>query len=291
MLAAWNPRRDWLLEAVASALDERDVELELLVVDDGSEPPVAELLAGVDDPRLRVLRVPHGGESRARNAGIAAARGDFFRFVDADDVLVPGSTARLLALAEREPVSIAYGATVICDGELRPRWTMRADVQGRGDVACLLGRLFARVPAMLFPRAAVEAAGEWDPGFRVSHDWDFTLRALEHAPLRGDGLPAVLYRKHGGGATTATAAGLAGAQRVLRRWLERHPEARGTRLEQRATAALEAMRARVLATHGRPREALPHLARSLRDPRALAGELRRALPAARAKLGVRKRGE
>ena len=62
VLAAWNPRRDWLLEAVASALAEQEVRLELIVVDDGSEIPVGELLAEVEDERLRVLRVPHGGD-------------------------------------------------------------------------------------------------------------------------------------------------------------------------------------------------------------------------------------
>jgi glycosyltransferase involved in cell wall biosynthesis len=74
VMAAWNPRPDWLLEAVRSALAQRDVELELVVVDDGSDTPLSDVLSGIEDPRLQIVRVDHGGASSARNAGVAAAR-------------------------------------------------------------------------------------------------------------------------------------------------------------------------------------------------------------------------
>ena len=92
-MPAWRPREDWLRAAVASALDEEACPLELVVVDDGSEEPVAPLLEDVIDPRLRVVRIEHGGSAPARNAGGAASRGTHIRYVDADDVVEPGSTA------------------------------------------------------------------------------------------------------------------------------------------------------------------------------------------------------
>ena len=63
-----------------------------------------------------MIRVAPGGVSHARNAGVAAAGGDYIRFIDSDDVLEPGSCARLLALAGAggQP-AIAYGATLNCD--------------------------------------------------------------------------------------------------------------------------------------------------------------------------------
>lgn len=284
LVAAWNPRRDWLLQAVGSALAEREVELELVVVDDGSVSPVAELLRDVDDPRLRVVRVAHGGESAARNAGIDEARGQWLRFVDADDATVPGSTARLLALSRRDG-SIAYGSTTICDAELRPRWTMTSKLQGNLVEACLLGRFTVRMPSLLFPRAVVAAAGEWHTGFRVSHDWDFVLRALEHAPVRGEQAPATLYRKHGSSATADTRAGLEGGQLVVDRYFERHPEARGGALERRARARLEAQAARVLLGRRAFRPGLDRAWTAFRhDPRAVGTELAQSLPALTARL-------
>ena len=93
LMAAYAQRPAWLREAVSSALGQRDCSFELILIDDGSPEPVAELLAEFDDPRLRVLRVEHGGVSRARNAGIAAARGRYIRFLDSDDDSPPDSTA------------------------------------------------------------------------------------------------------------------------------------------------------------------------------------------------------
>ena len=54
IMPVWRTPREWLREAVESALAEQDVDLELVVVDDGNEEPVERLLDGVDDARLRV---------------------------------------------------------------------------------------------------------------------------------------------------------------------------------------------------------------------------------------------
>ena len=61
VMPVWRPRPDWLHQAVANALDEHACAIELIVVDDACEQPVAELLADIEDPRLRVLRIAHAG--------------------------------------------------------------------------------------------------------------------------------------------------------------------------------------------------------------------------------------
>src|SRR5512138_3142867 len=119
IMPVWRPRPDWLRDAVDSALGQRGVDLELIVVDDGNDVPVSDVLRDVDDPRLRFVRISHGGVSRARNAGLAQARGDFVRFIDSDDLIDPASTERLLRLAGHDG-SIGYGATEYCDAQMRP---------------------------------------------------------------------------------------------------------------------------------------------------------------------------
>ena len=283
IMPVWSPRPDWLHEAVATALASGIEPLELIVVDDGCPEPVEELLRGVTDSRLRVLRVEHGGPYRARNAGLAAAEGETIRFIDADDVLVRGSTDRLLRHVRARDDVVAYGATLVCDADLRPIWKMTSRLQGDALYACLLGRFTARLGSILLPRRVVEAAGEWDPDFRVSGDWDFILRALEHAELRGDAQVASLYRRHGGSVTENLAAGRAGAKRAVERYFERHPEERA-RLSRRVEAMLAAQAARVYVTHGQIGPALAGLGRALsRDPRAVADEVAQATPALRAR--------
>lgn len=284
-----SPRPDWLRAAVRAVLEQRGCELELIVVDDGNPEPVERHLEEVGDGRVQVLRVPHGGVSRARNAGIAEARGGHVRFVDADDVVEAGSTARLLALAgEREDV-VAYGATMFCDEQLRPVWKMVSRLEGDVRIPCLLGRFDVRPFSLLYPRRVVEATGEFDPGFTVNEDWDFLLRALDHAGVRGEQEVATYYRKHGGAATGDKAAGEEGARRLVRKYFERHPEQRG-RLERRAEAGLLAQAARAYLTSRRPAVAVPRLARAARlDPTAVVFELRRSLPALAGRVRSRRR--
>jgi len=267
VMPAWNPEPVWLREAVASALAQRGCQIELIVVDDGSDPPVDELLADVEDDRLQVLRVPHGRVAVARNAGVEAARGEWFRFVDCDDVIVEDSTAHLLALADGEDV-IAYGATLVCDEALRPLSTVETTAQGRVAEACLLNRFATTIHSLLYPRSVVEAIGPWEPSIVVSQDWDYALRAFEQADVRGDRRVATHYRMHGRMNSRNVPEGIRGYRLVVERYFERHPEQRGTRLHRRADALYHLFAAVQLATSLRCyRAALAELARAVaRDP-------------------------
>lgn len=285
IMPAWRPRTDWLRMAVASALGQRGCELELVVVDDGSPTPVIELLGEIDDPRLSVIRVEHGGVSRARNAGIAAAGGDFIRFVDADDVYEAGSTARLVQLCSGEPLAMAYGATLFCDEHLNPLWKMTSSLEGRVEEQALLARFFVRPQSVLMTRELVERTGEWEPSLSVAEDWDYLLRALELAPVRGERRIATYYRRHAGAATDDVSAGADGARRVAERYFERHPDRREA-LERPVRAMLHATRARACALNRQPIAAAAAATRALLlDPASIAAEARQALPAARGYLG------
>ncbi|WP_458071086.1 glycosyltransferase family 2 protein [Rhodanobacter sp. BL-MT-08] len=78
----------WLHKGVDSVLQQTHRQLELIAVDDGSQDESLTILNAYAraDPRVRVLRQPtNSGVAAARNAGIAAAQGDYIAFLDADD--------------------------------------------------------------------------------------------------------------------------------------------------------------------------------------------------------------
>jgi glycosyltransferase involved in cell wall biosynthesis len=76
--------------AVRSALGQTFRDIEVLVVVDGPDEPTHAALAGVDDPRLRVVGLPaQGGAPNARNSGVRAARGRWVAFLDDDDEWLP----------------------------------------------------------------------------------------------------------------------------------------------------------------------------------------------------------
>ena len=117
---------------------------------------------------------------------------------------------------------------------------------------CLLGEWDARHVALLVPRRVVDLAGAWSTGLPVSADWDFVLRALEHATVVGTTEPVVLYRRHG--ASVSGRADLESGERVretiIERFLARNPELRGSGVERRARAAAATDRALAYAAAG-----------------------------------------
>ncbi len=63
---------------------------EIILVDDGSEPPLVEVLPGLaGDPLITVLRQPNQGSIVARLTGLAAAKGELVLFLDSDDLIAP----------------------------------------------------------------------------------------------------------------------------------------------------------------------------------------------------------
>jgi glycosyltransferase involved in cell wall biosynthesis len=100
-------------ESVESVLSQTVDALELIVVDDGSEEPVAAALSDIRDPRLRVLRLPQGGVSSARNAAMAAARAPLVSQLDADDLWEPDYLEAMLPCFEDPAVGLAYANVTI----------------------------------------------------------------------------------------------------------------------------------------------------------------------------------
>lgn len=102
-------RRDLVVEAVESALAQTrgglEVDLEVIVVDDGSTDGTAEALAAryAGDARVRVVRKENGGTASARNAGLEAAQGAYVALLDSDDLFLPHHLESLLPPLEADP--------------------------------------------------------------------------------------------------------------------------------------------------------------------------------------------
>ena len=131
---------------------------------------------------------------------------------------------------------ITYGSTLVCDQTLRPITKISTDVRGSAITACLLNRFSVTIHSLLFPRSIVDATGPWEGSLTVSEDWDFVLRALDHAEVRGDSDVATYYRTHESMSSHDLAAGIDGYRRVVERYFERHPEERGSKLHRQAEA-------------------------------------------------------
>lgn len=105
--------------AVESVLAQSHREVEVIVVDDGSEDATREAIEGLD-PRVVYLRQENAGVIAARNRGLAAAQGEFIAFLDSDDLFLPWKLeAQLTALRLYPQAGMVWTDMVAMDAEGR----------------------------------------------------------------------------------------------------------------------------------------------------------------------------
>lgn len=103
-----EPLRQTLQSAktAARALHE---PVEIILVDDGSEPPLKSLLANSTDSEiLRIIRQPNSGSIVARQTGLHAAQGEYVLFLDSDDLIAPEKLSRHVKQMRAVSADIAY---------------------------------------------------------------------------------------------------------------------------------------------------------------------------------------
>lgn len=161
IIPAYN-RATLVRRALASCLNQDDSDFEVVVVDDGSSDGTAEVVESVGDPRIRLIRLPvNRGRCPARNAGMAAARGEWFVFLDSDDELLPGALATIRRRAMAAPADVGV-LRFMCVDESGPspdpphkdeiwgyeqyvRW-MESTVHGKGEtLPCVRASTFPAV--------------------------------------------------------------------------------------------------------------------------------------------------
>lgn len=111
IIPVWNSERRIVmaLEAIARQTAPRD-RFEVIVVDNGSNDGTAEAVRQFDFVKL--LSEPTPGSYRARNRGLAEARGEYVLFTDSDCVPDPDWVAQAIAATERMPEAALYGGEI-----------------------------------------------------------------------------------------------------------------------------------------------------------------------------------
>ena len=119
ILPTYDPDPTRLRRMTDSVLAQSFRDFELIMVDDGSRDEQRgeiEKIAALDS-RIRLLRQENSGVSRARNTGIAEAKGEYLAFADDDDVMSPWFLEEALEILKRENCDIVLGGVVQRPGE------------------------------------------------------------------------------------------------------------------------------------------------------------------------------
>jgi glycosyltransferase involved in cell wall biosynthesis len=89
--------------SIDSVIKQNWTNWELIIINDGSNDESEKIILNYKDPRIIYIYQENQGVSKARNAGLKVMNGDFFCFLDADDLLPPGSLENRLKVFKGTP--------------------------------------------------------------------------------------------------------------------------------------------------------------------------------------------
>jgi aminoglycoside phosphotransferase len=209
----------WIESTLRSVRKQTWSEVEIIVVDDGSTDGSYALARNFASPRCQVVRQERGGASAARNHAFRLAQGDYFQYLDADDLLATGKLEcqmRAIDWAQSEELSFGSVIHFFQPGEAGESRLHLACIRGGRDApAEFLADLWSGTGPLemvqtgqwLTPRALIEKAGPWNEELSVDDDGEFFARVIL-AATRVLAVPeaCAYYRKFRAGANLSSRA-------------------------------------------------------------------------------------
>ena len=198
----------YIEQTIRSALSSDLRELEILVVDDGSDDRSADIVRQINDERVTLIQQnASGGPASPRNVGAARARAPYVAFLDADDLIKPDKLSSTADALDRNPqarFAFADFEHIDADGKILEPSVLAfkiadcaiqsEDVGGSWRLISrqelergLLIRNFIGTSGVVVRRSVLEQIGGFDEGLVYSEDLDLWFR------LAHDG--AALYRE------------------------------------------------------------------------------------------------
>jgi len=164
-------------ESIRSVLDQSYSDLELLVINNGSDDDT-DVIVGryMDDPRLRYIKISDKNVSKARNTGIKNAKGDLIAFLDADDIFLKDKISKQVKLFDKTKGSSASYTNEVYFKEGLKRKTLSTYYRFSGDIFYYLKRNDFIHTSTFMVKKSVLTGNSFDETLSGHEDWDLFLR-------------------------------------------------------------------------------------------------------------------
>lgn len=189
-------KENYLEASMRSVLNQPFHDLEVIAVNDGSTDGSLAILRhlGEEDDRIRVIDIPNGGVSNARNIGLRCAEGEWIQFLDADDLLEQEYLTSAMQILENASTEIFFSGFTMVDTQGNPIRQITSPETGNRNQKelchCFAASqyttgFFGFISNKLFRRSLWERSGaEFPVGTTLAEDLDFYVQLypyVEHA--------------------------------------------------------------------------------------------------------------
>jgi glycosyltransferase involved in cell wall biosynthesis len=191
---------NYLAQAIDSALAQTYKNIEIIVVNDGSnDGGKTRKLALSYGRRIRYFEKENGGAGTALNLGIENMKGEYFSWLSHDDMYNPRKVEIQVNMASRfaEPVVVYSNASIL--STTAPIVHNKILPQAKRSIRCFLAfDVTTGIDgcSLLVPRVLFERYGNFDPMLRYTQDYDLWFRLTNHVPFVGVDECLVISRSH-----------------------------------------------------------------------------------------------
>ena len=194
VIPAYNAR-DELPFSLGSILLQELEDWECVIVDDGSDVPIDDVVEAANDPRIRLVKhVQNQGRGAARRTGLEAARGELFAWQDADDWSMPARLAKQMSFFADHPSTDFVGTGMIIADASDRCIGVRPGRYISPRKAKPLQQPPVGHPSLVFRKEVLERHG-YEPKYHTAEDHAFLVRALVEHEFASLAEPLYCYRE------------------------------------------------------------------------------------------------
>ena len=168
-------RKDYLNNAIKSCFNKNgNIDVEVIVVDDGSTDGTPSFLERLSDERIRPIFQSSQGAQVARNAGKNASTGRYIKFLDDDDWLMEGALTREVNALDDSKCDYSYGNIVFQTG--KQKWRFEQSTNTDGAAGIFRESIWTHPLTFLYRSELVQEI-DWDVSLPFHQDYAFALEA------------------------------------------------------------------------------------------------------------------
>ncbi|VXD23286.1 glycosyltransferase [Planktothrix paucivesiculata] len=183
-------------ETILSVLNQTFKDWELIIINDGSTDSTMEIIAQIQNSRIRVFNCENAGLAKSRNRGIDHAQGEFISFLDSDDLWTTDKLeTQFQALKKHPEAAVAYSWTDYIDQSNQFLHSGR-HITKHGNVysELLVCNFLENGSNALIRKQVFAHVGQFDTSLTAGEDWDMWFRLAAVYPFVGVPAVQVLYR-------------------------------------------------------------------------------------------------
>lgn len=177
VISAYN-YPELLKVTLESVLNQTHSNIEVLVIDDGSEIDLYPVIEMLSDQRIVYYKLEHTNANVARNYGIQKSRGEYIAMLDSDDRWLGYHLESCLSLLENAKADGLYGSLIVKDINIGQERAVFARPLNENEsmVDYLLSTVYGAQTSTLFMKVETAQSLLWDVTLQRHQDYDYVIR-------------------------------------------------------------------------------------------------------------------